>query len=384
MRKQTIELSTTTTSSSLIKQPYAITVARHDFNVHEMRIMTRITQALQKDMVYGKTRSEVQKTLFGDKIVRIPTRLLLPEGNQNYSVIRKALKSLEQKVMTIHNKDQYGSYETHARLIMKSKYYLSNQMVEIQLDRDVLPDYLALASYSKYIVEVSMESSSRYIMRVYQFISHWRDKTKKVVMLDELRDILEVGEKYSRPKDLRKYILEPCMKDLKKRADIWFDIEAPVKAGRSITGYVFKLYNRNNSARHASAHEQNIRDILKSIFGLTNYHLEQLREIVNRAELHPHIYEKIKEIEAQVRKGKVQKVKPYVVRVLQNEFGNMVEENDQVYKLPTSIHRQLQIPEVPPQQPQVSNPAATRSGMASIGEHMANMAQNKTTKDTGV
>ena len=262
------KLYTLNKPSAWIKQPYAITVAKHDFNVHEMRIMTRITQALQQDMLYGKTRSEVQKTLFGDKIIRIPTQSLLPQGSQNYSMVKRALKSLEQKVMTICSKDQYGSYETNARLIMKSKYYLNNEMVEIQLDRDILPDYLALASYSKYIAEVSMDSSSRYIMRMYQFISHWRDKTKKVVTIEELRDILEIGEKYNRPKDLRKYILEPCIADLRRRADVWFEIDAPVKEGRSIKGYIFKIYKRNDNTHDAAAHEQNIQDVLRSLFGL--------------------------------------------------------------------------------------------------------------------
>ena len=103
------DLAISKRSSTWIKQPYAITVAKHDFNVHEMRIMTRITQALQKDMLYGKTRLEVQKTLFGDKIIRIPTQSLLPKGSQNYSAVRRALRSLEQKTMSIRGKDKYGS-----------------------------------------------------------------------------------------------------------------------------------------------------------------------------------------------------------------------------------------------------------------------------------
>jgi len=326
-------------SQTWVRQPYAITVARHNFNVHELRIMTRITQALQKDMVYGKTRSELQKTLLGDKIVRISTKSLMPPGSQNYSVVKKALKSLGQKTMVIRSKDKYGSYETTVRLIMKSKYYLNNEMVEIQLDRDILPDYLSLASYSKYIVEISMASNSRYTMRLYQFISHWRDKTKKVVTLDELRDILELGEKYEKPKDLRKFILEPSIKDLKDRADVWFEIDKPIKSGRSITGYVFSIYKRNYNRHNASAHEQNITDTLKTLFGLRSYHIDQLREIINKAELHPHIYQKINEIEFQISKGKVERLQPYVVQALKNEFEN---DTDKIYKAPVGTREQLE------------------------------------------
>lgn len=321
-----------------IKQPYAITVAKHNFNVHEMRIMTRVTQALQKDMVYGKTRLEVQKTLFGDKIIRIPTQSLLPKGSQNYAVVRRALRSLEEKSMLIRGKDKHGPYEATARLIMKSKYYLNNEMVEIQLDRDILPDYLALASYSKYMAEVSFDSSSRYVMRMYQFISHWKDKTKKMVTLDELRDVLELGEKYSKPKDLRKHILEPCIKDLKKRADVWFDIEAPTKTGRSITGYVFRIYTRNTDLRNAEAHTVNIQHLLKAA-GLRDYHLEQLRDILDKSEYHPHIYRKLKDVEEQISSGKVKNATAYIVKTLQNEFG--APEQRLTYKMPDSIRKQL-------------------------------------------
>ena len=229
----------------LIKQPYAIAIAKHNFNVHEMRVMTRIVQALQKNMVSGATALEVQETPCNDKIVHIPTQYLLPKGSQNYSAVRRALRSLEEKSMLVKGKDEYGNYETTARLIMKSKYYLNNEMVEIQIDRDILPDYLALASYSKYIAEVSFDSSSRYIMRMYQFISQWKGETEKVVTIDELRDILELGDKYRKPKDLRRHILEPCIEDLKKCADVWFEIETPIKAGRSITAYILKVYTRN-------------------------------------------------------------------------------------------------------------------------------------------
>ena len=329
-------------------------------------------------MLYGKTRLEVQKTLFGDKIIRIPTQSLLPKGSRNYGAVRRALRSLEEKSMLIRGKDKHGNYEATARLIMKSKYYLNNEMVEIQIDRDILPDYLALASYSKYIAEVSFDSSSRYIMRMYQFISHWKDKTKKVVTIEELRDVLELGDKYRKPKDLRKHILEPCIADLKKRADVWFEIDAPIKTGRSITAYVFKIYTRNNSIHNAEAHTINIKEALKTLFGLRNYHLEQLHTITSKAEYHPHIYEKLRDIEAQIRTGKVQNIPAYVVKVLQNEFG-VVGSNDKAYemsgkvrdKMAEKVRKHFQKDQNAKREP--AEERITING-SSIGEHIAKIA----------
>lgn len=363
-------------SGTWIKQSYAITVAKHSFNVHEMRIMTRITQALQKDMKYGKTRLEVANTLLGDKIVRIPTQKLLPQGSKNHAAVKRALKSLGEQSMLIRGKDKYGEYETRARLIMKYKYYLNNEMVEIQLDRDILPDYLALASYSKYIAEVSFNSPSRYIMRLYQFISHWKDKTKKVVTLDELRDVLELGDKYNKPKDLRKHVLEPCIDYLKTHADVWFEIDSPIKSGRSITGYVLKIYTTNTTTHNSDAHQINIQHILKNVFGLRDYHLDKLREIINKPEYHPHIYEKLRDVESYVRTGKVENVKAYVVKTIQSEFGE--NEDDKTYNPPGNIRQQLQEShnhEIP-----LVEDRSQGSGLGSIGEQIDKIVLQRPTE----
>ena len=309
--------------NKLIKQPYAITMAKHRLDVHEFRIMTRVIEALQPYMLYGEDRSAIQQTLLGDTVLHLATKDLLPTESKNYGQVKMALKSLEQKLIKVRGKDSKGVYETNARLIMKSKYYLNNQMVEIQLDRDLVPDMLALAkNYSRYLAEVTFNASSSYVGRIYLFVSHWRDKTKKTVMLDTLRDWLDLTDKYEKTKDLRKRILEPAAKELKERADVWFEIDAPIKSGRAITGYVFKIYKRKDDTTLASAHTQHIKNMLKELFGLGNYHIRQLDYIISRAALHDHIYEKIHEIAAHVRKGNVMHVKAYVVKALKNAFNS--------------------------------------------------------------
>ncbi|MCG8453234.1 MAG: replication initiation protein, partial [Spirochaetales bacterium] len=97
----------------LIKQPYAITMARHRLNVHEMRIMVRIIEAMQPNMVYAEDRSVVQQTLLGDTILHLRTKDLLPSKSENYACVKRALKSLEQKVISIRGKDSKGEYETN-------------------------------------------------------------------------------------------------------------------------------------------------------------------------------------------------------------------------------------------------------------------------------
>ncbi|MHB9147199.1 MAG: hypothetical protein ACYC2U_01940 [Candidatus Amoebophilus sp.] len=59
-------------------------------------------------------------------------------------------------------------------------------------------------------------------------------------------------------------MLEPASEKLKKRADIWFEIDSPIKVEKSITGYVFKIFKRGGNnpvldSAHGSVANRKIR-----------------------------------------------------------------------------------------------------------------------------
>ena len=316
---------------TLLKQPYAITIAKHRLNVHEMRIMFRVIEVLQSDMRYGKKRSDIQKTLFGDHIIYLRTNSLVTAEGKNYSSVKRALKSLEQKSIEIKGTDEKGKYVTNSRLIMKSKYYLNNQMIEIQLDRDLLCNYLFLAkNYTKYLLEVAFSCSSPYVMKLYQFISHWKDKHKVVINLEHLRDYLQMGTKYAQTKNFRKYILEPASKNLKEKADVWYELGDPIKIGKAITGYTFKIYKHSNNnaeeSRKSILMYENLKKIFIAVFKLNLHQIKQIDPILAKSELHSHIHDKIADLAQQVDKNKVMNIPAYVIKSLYNEFGEHFKE----------------------------------------------------------
>jgi plasmid replication initiation protein len=331
----------------LIRQPYAITMAKHQLNVHEFRIMTRVIEALQPNMGYGKDRIAIQRTLIGDVILHLPTSSLLVEDSQNHSVVKRALKSLEEKVIHVRGKDSNGEYETNARLVMKSKYYLNNRMIEIQLDKDLVPEMLALANnYSQYLLDVAFNSSSIYVAKLYLFFSHWKDKTKKSVMTSELREWLMLGDKYEKPKDFRKRILDPAIKELKSRADVWFDIDRPIKLGKSIVGYVFKIYTKPNTLISQQSHTQNVRNSLKLVFDMGKYHINKLEHIISKPELSRHLQEKIHDLHHYILKNdrNIKNVKSYVVKSLLNEFDSKQPKEN---KLQNEFHEDISCADSP-------------------------------------
>lgn len=317
-------------SIKLIRQPYAITMARHNLNIHEFRILTRIIEGLQPKMMYGRHRAFVQRTILGDVVLQIPTNKLLVDGSENYSMVKKAIKSLQERIITIAGRDDSnGQYEVNVGVIMRSKYYLNNTMVEIQLDRDLVPELLALAhNYSQYLLDVVFSSSSTYVARLYMFFSHWRDKTKKTVMLSELRQWLNLQDKYSNNKDFKKYVLDPASKELKSRADVWFEIDKSIKEKRTIVGYVVNIYKKYKNPEQENSTKEHVIYMLEELFELSKRQIKQLVPILEKPELLPHIYEKIQEIYRYISNGKVRHVQAYVIKSIQNEFEVTVNEEE--------------------------------------------------------
>jgi len=316
--------------SETIVQPYAITLCKNRLTLPEMRVMIRVIEALQKDMKYGKTRSMIQNTLFGDKIIKIPTKSLLPDGNQNYSAVKAALKTLANKSIHITGKDEKGRYDLDTHLIIGSKYYLNNEMVELQIHRDLLPSYLALAkNYTRYLVAVAFNSSSPNVMKLYQYISHWKDKPQIKVMVEDLRDWLQLDNKYQRSNDIYKRILYPASRELEEKADIYYKIKEPIKLGRRVVGWTLRLFKKSltdKELQKAQVYGDNIRFYLKEQFRLRNQDMIEFEEFIKKPELHQHIWNAMHRVAKQMvnHSNPIKSTRGYMIKTLKNEMATLL------------------------------------------------------------
>lgn len=311
-----------------IRQPYAITLAKHRLNTHEMRVMFRIIEALQPDIQYNKDVRQVRETLFGNKIISIKTNLLLPEGSQNYSCVKRAINSLRKKDITIQKKGEKGISEVYTGMIVRGEYFLNNELVEIEVDRDLLPSFLALAkNYSKYLLNVAFNSSSPNVMKLYQYVSHhyWRNELKIEIDMEDLRGWLGIENKYPKSKDMRANILEPAMKELKEKADVYFEIKKPIKLGRKITGWEIRIFKKSfteEELQKSRKKEGNILFYLKEHFKLRETDLIQLNEYIRSPEWQPHIWNAMLRVEKRINAShnKVKNRRLYMLQSLINEL----------------------------------------------------------------
>jgi len=163
-------------------------------------------------------------------------------------------------------------------------------------------------------------------MKLYQYISHFRDfaRNKKTIQcnLETLKQWLQIEDKYPKPSELKKRILEPAMKELKEKADVWFDIAERVMDGRKMVGWKFNIYTPKKVVAYAKKEVVQddklivIENKLQEVYGLS---LGQARKVVKEApkmELMRALYE----LSILKINGKIKNIGAYSVKFLSAKF----------------------------------------------------------------
>ena len=225
----------------LQKQPHRLTVAKHNLGIHQLRIMARAVEALQPFMSmevdHRKKHEDISlKIKVSDLVV-----------GKNVKPLREALDGLMKKVVRIiHYIEEDANFlEIGTTIIKEYIYEHGSEFIEVQISGHLLPQIIDLArGYTKYNINVAFNTSSPNVFKLYQYIAHFRDKKEIQCNVDTLRKWLQIENKYKMPSDVRKFILNPAMRELKEKADVWFSIAERVTKGRKMIGWRFNIYTK--------------------------------------------------------------------------------------------------------------------------------------------
>ncbi len=342
-----------------LKQPYSLTVGNYNVSLAAHRIMIRMIQKLQpyliskselgkdpsknqrlilkmrslldeenqndstiKDALEEMNRMGLATDLLGDKIVKLETRSLLPKGSQNYSTIKDALKELRKVNVTIKTDKEV----IFTGLISEAKYLNNNSIVSIKISGSILPHYLMIAKgYTKYSLPVAFELSSRYTIRLYMMLSHWQDQSNLNIMIDDLRGSLQLGEKYKESAHFKKFIILPTQRELKEKADIWFEIQEPIKNSRKVTGWKLKICKRKNSSLLSHPIENTNKTIIKDLYDKFKLSIRQAKKIELEVRKNPKIIKQLAkelyEISLRIANREIKNVGGYTKKVIEQRFG---------------------------------------------------------------
>jgi len=112
---------------------------------------------------------------------------------------------------------------------------------------DVVPYFLELKSgFTKYELEAAFSLTSVYSQKLYELLSHWKDKKEWEVDIDELKMLLN-AEQYRYP-DFRRACLDAPTLEITKKTDLTVSY-VPIKMGRKYVAIKFSILTEKEEAR---------------------------------------------------------------------------------------------------------------------------------------
>ena len=209
-----------TKSNSLIEAGYRLSLT-------EMQIV-----------LYGISLINPKKKLF-PLVYRIDIARFAEMFNREHGQIYYEIKEAIQKRFWERDfsyKDEDGKTVT-IRWLTRIKHEDKSGFIEIKFSEEIQPYLHQLQnSFTTYYIEKIANMKSFYSIRLYELSIMNLKKSQKSkccfkILIDELKEYLELTEKYSRFSNFKDRIIEKAKKEINKHSDINFDYEV-IKTGR--------------------------------------------------------------------------------------------------------------------------------------------------------
>ncbi|MGJ8526879.1 Replication initiation protein [Halomonadaceae bacterium LMG 33818] len=161
--------------------------------------------------------------------------------------LRHAYESMKEASNRLFNRDvrryEGGKVVERMRWVFHVKYKEGTGCVELGFSPTVAP-HLSLLNkeFTSYQLRQIGGLTSFYAIRIYELMRQFSKTNNRECSLERIKEMLDITEKYKNVKDLKRWVLEPALKEVNERTDIEVAMES-LKKGRSIVGFKFSISN---------------------------------------------------------------------------------------------------------------------------------------------
>jgi len=229
-------MARTIKGNELAIQSYIFTTAKYDFSAYEKRIMYRLVEFAQDELKGIMIRDNMRKitpTLFGREIMMPVADILRDEKDQNYTIAKRAFRSLAQKGVEYEDDEiwQYTSIISSPKIDKVKGYVIFTVLDDIWR---CLLDFTK--GYRKYELVTAMQFKSVYSMRMYELLSG--QKKPLVFGFEDLKFRFGVKEKYKLVGHFKSRVLDVAKKELDENSPYSFNY-LEIKEGRKVVAFKF-------------------------------------------------------------------------------------------------------------------------------------------------
>lgn len=166
------------------------------------------------------------------------------QGRHVYEALKDASERLfNRRIRTIADSPRGRGKRivTDVRWVWMAKYNEGEGSVTLGFSPGVTEHLTLLrAEFTRYKLKQVGAIGSFYGLRIYELCAQYRKLGRRSLPLAELRQILDLGEKYQDIKNLRVRVLDPAVAEVNQHTDLRVVVE-PDRKGRKIIGFTFTI-----------------------------------------------------------------------------------------------------------------------------------------------
>jgi len=293
-----------------------------DFNLMQLKLFAKIVVSMRDSL--------------GEEFYTFSIKALLKDfdlTDTNYTQLKLATKGLIRPVII---KGEGGAEQQKA--FFTDVNYSDKGVVSFKIHPDLKPLILDLEkNYTKYYFSNIARLKSAYAIRFYELLKQYQFRGKRVLSLQEIRELLKIDEgKYKQYGHFKVKVIAVAQKELKEKTDIYFEFEE-IKEGRKIVAIRFLIFkNSRNAGFIENGKVEVLEEDVKS--NLTKDQNELLAKLVDEYKISDKvalglienvsvelIEENIVYSETEYKKGKVSKNFPgYLVNAIKNNYASRI------------------------------------------------------------
>lgn len=158
-----------------------------------------------------------------------------------YQNLKSASERLFDRRVTLHEAPN-GQGSTRVKLtrwVQTVEYRDTEGTVALRFGTDMVPYLSQLTEqFTRYALADVAKMSSAHAIRLYELLAQWRGTGKREVTLEWLREALQLEDRYTNIRDLKRWVIKPAIEQINEHSPLWVKWDQR-KTGRRVSHLEF-------------------------------------------------------------------------------------------------------------------------------------------------
>lgn len=161
-----------------------------------------------------------------------------------YKQVQSAIDKLGGRWALVESTPKYDRKVT---FLTQQIYFKAEGRFKIILHEDLIPFVSDIKSkFTKYNLKYIANFNSFHSIRLYEILAQYRSTGWRDVSLTDLKEWLQIADKYDRWNNLKQWVLMPAVKEINAKSDLLVDFEI-IRRGRAIVALKFTINTKKTA-----------------------------------------------------------------------------------------------------------------------------------------